>query len=188
VATVELAILLPVLSLFVFATVEMGLAWVAHNEVSSAVAHSARIGAAGGGRPQADRDLLLTLRASLPAEQLAGVDRVVVYKASDPSGAVPAGCIKAVSDPSEAGTSLCNSYSGATVRSVTAGSMAGFTGAPGGKDAFWPPAGRHDSLDDPPDYLGVWLRTTYSGLTGFSFANVTVTASSVFRIQPDLNG
>ena len=66
--------------------------------------------------------------------------------------------------------------------------MAGFTGTPGAKDADWPPASRNDALDDPPDYLGVWLRTTYNGLTGFAFATVTVTgraSSASNRTWPD---
>jgi hypothetical protein len=66
--------------------------------------------------------------------------------------------------------------------------MAGFTGAPGGKDAYWAPASRNDALVDPPDYLGVWLRTKYDGVTGYVFEHVTVTAASVYRIQPDLAG
>lgn len=187
-ALVELAFVLPMLCILVFGTTEMGLAWVAKNRVSGAVAQAARIGASEGNLPATDRDILLTLKASLPAEQLAALDRVVVFNANDPSGTVPGACTKSAGNPSEVGTSTCNSYTGATVRTVSAGSMAGFTGGPGGKDGYWPPAHRKSALLDPPDYIGVWLRTSYSGITGFGFAQVTMTTSSIFRIQPDLSG
>jgi hypothetical protein len=66
--------------------------------------------------------------------------------------------------------------------------MVGFGGTVGTKDASWPPSSRADSLVDPPDYLGVWARTKHRSITGFGFAQVTVEASSVYRVQPDLSG
>jgi Flp pilus assembly protein TadG len=185
---VELAAVLPLLSLLLFGTIELGLAWVADNRVEGAVGQAARIGAASGSRQEADRDLLVALRAALPADQLAALDRVVVFLASDPAGQVPAGCIKAEGSPSDVGATGCNSYSGATVRLVSVDSMVGFGGTAGTKDASWPPATRADALADPPDYLGVWVRTEHRSITGFGFAAVTVEASSVYRIQPDLSG
>lgn len=187
-ALVELAFMLPLLALFVFGTVEVGLGWVSDNKVEVAVAQAARIGAASGSRAEADRDLLVALRAALPADQLALLDRVVVYRADDPGAGPPPGCIKPVGSPSDVGVAGCNSYSGATVRLVTAGSMTGFGGTYGAKDAWWAPATRKDSLADPPDHLGVWVRTRHQSITGFSFARITIEASSVFRLQPDLYG
>lgn len=187
-ALVELALVLPMLCILVYGTTEMGFAWVAKNRVAGAVSQAARIGASGGNQLATDRDILLTLKASLPAKQLAALDRVVVYNGNDPSGTAPAVCTKSAGAPSEVGTSTCNSYTGATVRSVSGTSMAGFTGAPGGKDGYWPPANRKSALLDPPDYIGVWLRTSYAGITGFGYSHVVMTTSAVYRIQPDLSG
>jgi hypothetical protein len=135
-----------------------------------------------------DRDVLVSLKASLPSAVLGDVDRVVVFKSTDPAGSVPAGCIKATTDPSEVGTALCNTYNGTTLRAVTATSLIGFGGTIGTKDAYWPPSARVDTLSGPPDYVGVWVRTQHRAITGFAFSKVTVTAASVARIQPDLNG
>jgi hypothetical protein len=66
--------------------------------------------------------------------------------------------------------------------------MAGFGGVATKKDVYWPPAGRNDALSDPPDYLGVWIRTRNHPLTHLGLGNLTITATSVVRIQPDLNG
>jgi hypothetical protein len=186
-ALVELVLLLPLLSLLVFGTMELGRGWIASNRVIGATSQAARIGAMSGSRADADRDLLVALRAGMSASELAGVDRVVVFKATDPTGSVPAGCVKAVGDPSEIGNSSCNTYNGTTLRAVTPTSMVGF-GTVGAKDSYWAPTGRNDELSDPPDYLGVWVRTRYQGTTSFSFSRVTLTASKVFRIQPDLAG
>jgi hypothetical protein len=187
-ALVELALVLPILALLLFGTIELSLAWVTDNKTEGAAIQGARIAASSGSRVEADRDVLLALRASLPPKALADADRVVVFKASDPTGTVPAGCIKAVGDPSEVGTALCNTYSGTTLRSVTGTSMVGFGGTVGAKDASWPPAARADALTDPPDYVGVWVRTKHRSLTGFTFSKVTITAVSIVRIQPDIDG
>jgi hypothetical protein len=66
--------------------------------------------------------------------------------------------------------------------------MSGFGGGITDKDRYWAPAVRNDMLLDPPDYLGVWVRTTHESLTGFAFKHLTVTESTVARIQPDLAG
>jgi Flp pilus assembly protein TadG len=187
-ALVELALVVPLLGLLVFGTVETGRAWVTKTKVVSAVAQATRVAAADGNRPEADRDVLLALQASLPADALSSVDRVVVYRSSDPDGVVPTGCIKAVGDASEIGTSLCNTYSGTTLRAVSAGSMLGFGGLVGAKDVYWPPVVRHGALADPPDYVGVWVRTKNHPITRLGVGDVTITARDVMRIQPDLNG
>jgi hypothetical protein len=185
---IELALTLPFLVLLAFGGAEMGMAWVAHNRVEGAAAQAARVGSAGGGSVEADRDVLVALRASLPPGELARLDRVVIYKPSDAAGAVPPGCIKPVGDPSEVGTTACNTYTGTTVRAVTTGSMLGFGGGSTAKDKYWKPVTRNDALIDPPDYIGVWLRTTHESLTHVSFFQLSVTAGSVYRIQPDLAG
>lgn len=184
----EFALVLPVVLLLGLGTAEMGLGWVARDRAQTATAQAARVAAVSGSRIESDRDVLLTLLASLPAEELANLDRVVVFKPSSAQGAVPAGCVKAPADPSETGTSTCNTYTGDTVRSVTASSMDRFGGGPSAVDRYWAPASRKDTLAGPPDYIGVWLRTTHDNVTGSFFGDLTMTTVSIFRIQPDLAG
>jgi Flp pilus assembly protein TadG len=188
VALVEVALVLPVLCLLAFGTVELGRAWVASNRVEGAASQAARMGAVSGGRVESDRDVLVSLRAALPGDELANVDRVVVFRSATADGTVPAGCVKPVGSTSETGMSDCNTYTGTTLRATTATAMVGFGADPTAKDRFWPPALRRDALADPPDYLGVWIRTTYQSVTGVGFVELTLTASSIYRIQPDLAG
>jgi hypothetical protein len=188
VALLELVLMLPFVLLIVFGTVEGGAAFVAGDRVAGAAAQAARIGASGGSRVETDRDILVALRAALPAGELARLDRVVVFEPTGPSGGVPAGCIKPVGDPSEVGNAACNSYTGETVRNVAAGSMLGFGGQANHKDRWWRPAVRTDTLLLGPDYLGVWVRTVHTGVLGVIFHDMTLTRTSIVRIQPDLAG
>lgn len=185
---VEFALVLPFLLLLGLGTAEMGLGWVAQDRVETASAAAARVAAVSGSRVEADRDVLVSLQAALPGPELANLDRVVVFKPETPQGGVPAGCIKEPGSLSEVGTAGCNTYTGATVRSVTATSMSGFGGGATDVDRYWAPSTRKDTLAGPPDYIGVWVRTTHDGVTGSFFGTLTMTKVSVFRIQPDLEG
>ena len=44
------------------------------------------------------------------------------------------------------------------------------------------------ALADPPDYIGVWVRTTHDSKTGTFFDDMTITKISIYRIQPDIDG
>jgi hypothetical protein len=184
---VEFALLMPFLLILAMGTADMGLGWIATDRVESASAQAARTAAVKGTRVEADRDVLVTLATALPAPELANLDRVVIFKPGA-AGAVPSGCIKIAGDSSETGATGCNTYSGATVRAVTATSMTGFGGTALAKDHYWAPASRNDALSDPPDYIGVWLRTTHNSQVGGWFGSITITKVTILRIQPDLAG
>jgi hypothetical protein len=179
---VEFAIVLPLLLLLAFGTAEMGLAWVSNNRVEGSVSTAARIASSSGSLAEADRSVLQSLRASLPQEQLDGLDRVIIFKPTSASGGVPSGCIKAVGSTSQTGVSgQCNTYSGSTVRGTIPADL-------GTVDDFWNPTVRNDRLADPPDYIGVWVRTSYASKTGTFFDDMTITKVSIYRIQPDIDG
>lgn len=184
---VEFALLMPFLLFLAMGTADMGLAWIATDRVESASAQAARTAAVKGARVESDRDVLVTLATAMPAAELANLDRVVIFKPGV-GGAVPSGCIKAAGDTSETGATGCNTYSGATVRAATATSMTGFGGTGTAKDRYWAPASRNDALSDPPDYIGVWVRTTHNSQVGYLFGSIGITKVTILRIQPDLAG
>jgi hypothetical protein len=173
----------PFLLLLAFGTAEMGLAWVANNRVEGATSTAARIGASSGSLPEADVNMLVSLRSSLPADELAHLDRVIIFKPTNADGGVPASCIKPLGSTSQVGVSTqCNTYSGATVRSVTTSTNLGVP------DDFWNPTTRKDTLAGPPDHIGVWVRTIHENQTNTYFGDFTITKSSIYRIQPDIDG
>jgi Flp pilus assembly protein TadG len=182
-ALVEFAIVVPLLLLLAFGTAEMGLAWVTNNRTEGSTSTAARTAASSADLPEADRSTLLSLRASLPQEQLANLDRVVIFKPTNTTGGVPSGCIKAVGSTNQVGVNAqCNTYTGATVRAVTPTTNLGTA------DDFWAPTSRNDNLSDPPDFIGVYVRTRYDTKTASFFSAITITKTSIFRIQPDIDG
>ena len=178
----EFALVIPFLLLLAFGTAEMGLAWTAHNRIEGAVSTAARVGSAAGATESADVTTLLALKAALPAEALANVDRIVIFRPSNADGAIPANCIKPVGSAVETGVSGCNSYTGATLRSIMPGDSLGT------RDTYWEPTTRQDSLAGPPDSFGVWVRTTHDSKTGTFFNDFTITRQSIYRLQPDIDG
>lgn len=179
----EFALVLPFLLLMAFGTAEMGLAWVANNRVEGSSSTAARIAASSGSLAEADRNILVSLRSSLPPGELANLDRVIVFKPTDSDGTVPSACIKAVGDGSQVGVSAqCNTYAGNTVRTVTD------TTDLGSADDFWAPSTRKDTLAGPPDRIGIWVRTTHDAQTGTFWSDFAITKSSIYRIQPDIDG
>jgi hypothetical protein len=177
----EFALVVPLLLVLAFGTAEMGLAWVANNRVESSTSTAARIAASSGSLDEADRSVLESLESSLPEEQLVRLDRVVIFKPTDDVGGVPSGCILPVGNATNTGVNgSCNSYAGATVRTIPANILT--------LDNAWNPSTRNDRLADPPDHIGVWVRTTYASKTGTFFDDMTITKTSVYRIQPDIDG
>jgi hypothetical protein len=190
---VELTLLLPLFVLLGFATAELGFALTAANRVESAVASAGRVAASSGGQRDADLNVLMNLQAALGDEGLANLDRVVIFRATETDATVPAGCLKPPASTNEQGVpGRCNTYSGATVRSVsatTSGFSADCTGSTGSaRDRFWCPTDRRDALSDPPDWIGVYVRTAHRNRTGTHFGDFTLTRQSVYRIQPDFAG
>jgi hypothetical protein len=184
---IEFALVLPLLALLAFGTAEMGLAWVAHNRVEGAVSTAARVGASSGGVPEADVNILTALRTALPDESLDNLDRVIIFKPTNDDGGVPPQCMKPMGSANQQGlNNWCNTYSGATVRGFDE------TGPDplGPADNFWlgNSTQRPDSLAGPPEDIGVWVRTIHHTKTGTFFDDLTITRTSIYRLQPDIDG
>ena len=178
----EFALVVPVLFLLAFGTAEMGLAWVTNNRVEGSTSTAARIAASSGSLAESDRSVLQSLKSSLPQEQLNRLDRVIIFKPTNANGGVPAGCIKPVGSTNQVGVNgSCNTYAGATLQGTIPTDL-------GAADDSWLPTSRKDRLADPPDYIGVWVRTTHDAKTGTFFDDLTITKTSIYRIQPDIDG
>lgn len=199
---VEFALVLPLLALLAFAVAEVGLAFTAENRVQGAVSQAARVGASGGAQIEADRDILLALKAALPPADVTGLQRVVVFRATSADGRVPAVCENAGNPTSNQGqnpgssliATACNSYTGATVRTLTkdnytaVGFSSGASCGVSSLDRYWCPRSRKDSRADPPDWIGVWVLIEHDNPLPFYFGDMTFEKASVYRVQPDAAG
>jgi hypothetical protein len=182
VAVLEMVLVLPLLLVLLFGIGEFGLAWVSGNRLEGAVSAAARVGSSQGSVTDADRAILMQLRASLPDDLLDNVTRVVVYE-SDSGGSIPAACLSN-SPTSQVGvSSRCNVYSGATLRGVTVSTNLGAA------QGYWPPSERRDRLSGPPDYIGVLVQTRHDDFSGtFWRDGFDIERRSIYRIQPDIDG
>lgn len=197
-SVVELALVLPLLALLAFAVAEVGLAWTAENRVQSSISTAARTGASAGRIETADVIILSSLQAALPAQDLAGLDRVVIFRADSANGAMPAGCLRPfgsdLNTPAN-GSLGCNSYSGDLVRSLTDAnaSSSGFSSSStrctsSRIDRYFCPWTRKDTLSGPPDWLGIYVRIVHPNPIPFFFDDFTFEKTAVYRIQPDYTG
>ena len=76
----------------------------------------------------------------------------------------------------------CNTYAGRLVQACRSRPTSARRTTSGRR----PPA--TTSCRDPPDYIGVWVRTTLRRKTGTFFDDMTITKVSIYRIQPDIDG
>lgn len=183
---IEMAIMAPFLLMLCFGIAEFGFQLVAANRMAGAVATAARVGSTSGRAPASDvsvpdRNILLSLRASLPDGLLDNVERVVVYR-SDASGGFNASCLTISTNSGiSSGANPCNVYSGATLRAVTTSTILTAT-------SFYNTTTRNDRLSGPPDYIGVLVVSRSAALTDTFWGDFRVQRSSVFRISPDIDG
>lgn len=184
----EAAVAIPVLVVLVLGVLDLGLAWRDSSSVANAVRAGARVGAAAGRARLADYDLLQSVRAALA--EIPGVDvrRVVVFRSTEPDGAVPAACTAVVFSPTGTGVNgVCNVYA-ATDLGRPAGDFSGVLGSacsPSSVDRFWCPLGRDtDEVGGGPDYLGVWASVHYRGVTSLFPGGLTITDRTVMRLEP----
>lgn len=150
---VEAAIVTPLITLLVFGLIEFGFVWKDKLTLASASRQGARVGSAAGNDPMADFAILKAIEGSVASVE--GLESIVVFKANGPSGTVPPECTHG------AGISgKCNVYSASDL-SMSEGAFAATS-----KKESWPAGSRQTRLKEGPDYLGVWVNSSYSSLVG----------------------
>lgn len=189
-AVVELAIVVPIISLLVLGVLEFGFLWGSVNRIERTVQNSARTGSGQGDNRYADYDTLRSVAATLAGTDGAEIERVIIYDSLTGDGAVPADClsIPATGTAPKGVLESCNVYSAQQVLADNPGSFGSSTLAlddcgTGAWDAAWCPTGRSRSTDDP-DYVGVYLEVTYTGRTSLIPTTMTVERRAVYQIEP----
>jgi Flp pilus assembly protein TadG len=187
---VEFALVAPLLFLILFAIMEFGFIFKDTLTINNMTRAAARTGAAAGDNtnPSADYQMLSALKASGGALS-AQIQGVIIFKASGTSSSLPAGCSLTSSVPGE-----CNVYTPlqiSEIQTTYAAQLAqypnSFGCASGSWDASWCPGTRVVSQSgnggSGPDYLGVYISTKHSNVTGF-FHSMTLQDAAVMRLEP----
>jgi Flp pilus assembly protein TadG len=195
---VEAIMVLPILFALLCGLIDFGVGMRDRQLLQSAGRSAARTAAGAGtystGR-EADRFAMTTLWASLQNVQNLTIDKVIVFRANPTSwttwgstaqSALPAACL--TSPP----TGACNVYSESQVRNAAA-TWSYTDNGPGctagtGYDQYWCPTTRKMSLADNggygPDYLGVYVKATYTPFTQFYRKSITMEDITIVRLEP----
>jgi hypothetical protein len=192
---VELALVSPFLILLVLGVLEFGTVFRQKSNLSGALQSAARIEAATGQGRGADYFALQTFYAQMNQADQITVNKVVIYRTTDPAGApLSPTCF---TNPAGSAANNCSVYTWAQV--TAAGTDASGTvlatnfGTAGGTcagtawDVNWCPIGRNVEQADPPDYLGIYANVTYKSLTGLLPTTVTMTDQAVYRLDPKVS-
>ncbi len=181
----ESALLTPFFVLLLFGMLEFGGAFRDYLTLSNAASTGARQAAIQGNQSTADWEIILSIKAAASAMPLSQITRIVIFKAATPTASMPAGCATTGSQ-----LNLCNSYDKATVASVIPSSSqpANWTSCLGPTNGYCPTTvlggpGRNVTSSNP-DYLGVWVQIVHPWITGLFGQSITMTQTSIIRLEP----
>lgn len=184
----EFAMVIPLLALLAFGTIEMGSAWRDSQTVLSSTRAAARSLAQFGDAPLADRDALLSVDAALATSDLT-VRAVIVYESDDTvnDGGPPDACVAAAnSGLVYSGAEPCNVYPALEYAiAIGAGGDAAFGCTGADVDRNWCPALR-DRAQATATFIGVYVVAGRTSVTGSDLVPVPTELEqfSVMRMEP----
>ena len=203
-AFIEFALAVPFLLLIAMGIVEMGLGWMATNNVNASVRDAARAGTSAPAYLTSDRTILVTIGTGLSASELSGLKKVVVFLADSNGKPLDATCLTRTPIDGSPGTAVngvqdkCNIYGPNQVKYAVANptNTTAWGGASDQKsctgseiDRQWCPAKRKNSqANNQLDNLGVYVELKHSSVTHFTFGSMTIKRQAVFRLEPKYGG
>lgn len=182
---VEFAIVVPLMALFVFGLIELGMAWRDTLTVNTAARSGARVASNLGNERLADWETISAVKAALADIDNADIEAVIVYDASAADGQIDSNCLVG------GGISVldeCNYYSPAQLQSLveTDFTTNGSTCAAGAPDRFFCPLGR-STTQGALTHVGIYIRVRYESQTDIlPFDSLTIDDAAVMRIEPRL--
>lgn len=186
---VEFALILPVLALFTFGIIEVGLILRAQGQTVTASQSGARTAAHLGDERLADYSAITAALAAIP--ETGEVQAIVVFKPTS-AGELPSGC------ETNSRTNLCNRYDRAFLDSLVAAEQAtpgsgstffgGVTSCTGSApDRMWCPTKRNARQATGLDSLGVRIELRHQSLTNVFGSDRDMTDQAISRIEPRIS-
>lgn len=177
VAVVEAAIVTPVFFALILGICEISLAMNDYLAVSTAVRSGAREASTDGTDLQSDYLVLQAIARAGNAISRAKITRIVIYKATA-YGDLPTTQCRGGTPV----TGTCNVYTSSDMSrpSTDFGCI-----STKNLDRYWCPSSRKDTLTSGgTDYVGVWMSYTHTWLTKMFGNTLTLSDSSVIRLEP----
>jgi hypothetical protein len=185
---VEFGLFAPLLVVLGMGLLEFGLAFHEANVVRTATRAAARAGsntfAGGGNDAEADFNVLLSLKAGLNSLDSDEVVRIVVYEATGSSGDVPPSCSGFTPGNGlygSPGGANCNVYTGAFLEALPG------TWSEAYDDGWEPEVARDVNSVGGTDFIGVWIETDHTMITGLFGSSLALTDNTVMRLEPDFD-
>lgn len=167
VAALEAALVTPLLAFLVFAIIEAGNYAYSYLAVQDFAAEAVRTGTISRDNPDADREILTSIRANIGVVKRSSIERIVIYRASSPDADPPPAC---TTGPVVSRPALdCSVYGPDDIDTL-----------PSALDCGWCGDERRAG-----DLLALWIRFDHESLTGM-FDMISFTEHTVLPIEPDL--
>ncbi|HEY6531886.1 MAG TPA: TadE/TadG family type IV pilus assembly protein [Acidimicrobiales bacterium] len=187
-ALVEAAFISPVFLLVLFGVLEFGGAYRDYLTVNNAAVAATRQEAVQGANVQADWLTLQAIKKASRAFPVTDIEYIVVWKASGPTDSVPTNCKtsgQTLGTATAPTNGSCNRFTVSDLQSTTGDA---WTCASPDPIQYWCPTTRKVALSsnsgNGPDYLGVYIQMKHNYITGFFGKSVTLSASSVTKLEP----
>lgn len=172
---VEAVVVMAVVVTLALGTIEFGNAWRQATVVDKTMQQSARVVASVADQPLADYEALQTFRSLIDSSRNMELDYLVIYRSSSADGVVPAQC------QTQSVLGLCNRYLASDL--VRPSADFGSCSSPS-PDRYWCPATRTRDREPLPDYVGVYARLQYTGITNMLPGGLTLTRHTVYAVEP----
>ncbi|HUO47781.1 MAG TPA: TadE/TadG family type IV pilus assembly protein [Acidimicrobiales bacterium] len=192
---VELALVLPFLTVLVLGVFEFGTAWRDRSILTTALRAGDRFESQGPAQNVLSTDYyaLQTFYATASQMQNVTLTKLIVYRSTAANGAPPSTCvsISPTGAPPTAGWGVAGScivYNQSQINTAASGTYTNF-GCPAsgatspGWDSNWCVTSRNDSSPNP-DYVGMYAVYSYTPVTRLISGTLTFTETAVYRIEP----
>ncbi|MCU1453946.1 MAG: hypothetical protein JWN46_2092 [Acidimicrobiales bacterium] len=177
---VEFGFVAPILVLLLGATFDLGMAWRASLAESTAARAGARLASAMGTAADADWYALSGARSSLSSSGLlAGVQKVIIYRADATNGVVPPGCVAG-----SLGSSKCVVLTGDAFRALTQSQVDSSGCVTTATISNWCSTNRINSPQASGEYYGMWLEIRKGYMFPVMGSGVTIHRWAVMRLEP----
>jgi hypothetical protein len=191
VTVVEAAIASAAFFTLLFGIIEGALLVNGNLTIAASTTDGARAAAISGNELESDFRVVQAVNSASKGAPRTSIVRLVVFKASGPDAVVPAGCKAGTpSSGGAGGIGACNVYTPGAHFHLT--DPAQFDCGATSPSRFYCPTTRKIAVNapnGPPDYLGVFIEMRHSFVTGLFGRGVTLTRTSVVRLEPQaLNG
>ena len=109
------------------------------------------------------------------------ITAIVIFKASGPAASINDVALQACLTASVAG--VCNRYTAADLARPV-GDFGNCSLGSASPDRFWCPTTRVVAASGPPDYIGVYIETRHTGVTGVIGMTRDFSDEFVMRLEP----